>query len=222
MGGSAQAELPLKNVEACHESRQRNQQFWGRWSGSYDGFMGSNSSLYEEMALRMKRRLSRQMCVLELACGTGLISQRLAGSVKSLEATDYAPEMIAEARKKVHSVRLHFSVQNATCCPMRQGSFDAVVIANGLHVIPDPEKGPVRGPPGAETGGLCWRQPCPWPGLRLSPAYEALKLAGFRSIQVDAQAYVDFVSQQGFSVTEQVIMGSRIAPLCYRRRCEGT
>ena len=70
-----------------------NQQFWGRWSGSYDGFMGSNSSLYEEMALRMKRRLSRQMCVLELACGTGLISQRLAGSVKSLEATDYAPEM---------------------------------------------------------------------------------------------------------------------------------
>ena len=94
-----------------------NQQFWGRWSGSYDGFMGSNSSLYEEMALRMKRRLSRQMCVLELACGTGLISQRLAGSVKSLEATDYAPEMIAEARKKVHSVRLHFSVQNATCLP---------------------------------------------------------------------------------------------------------
>ena len=94
-----------------------NQQFWGRWAGSYDGFMGSNSSLYEEMALRMKRRLSRQMCVLELACGTGLISQRLAGSVKSLEATDYAPEMIAEARKKVHSVRLHFSVQNATCLP---------------------------------------------------------------------------------------------------------
>ena len=117
-----------------------NQQFWGRWSGSYDGFMGSNSSLYEEMALRMKRRLSRQMCVLELACGTGLISQRLAGSVKSLEATDYAPEMIAEARKKVHSVRLHFSVQNATCLPYAPGSFDAVVIANGLHVIPDPEK----------------------------------------------------------------------------------
>ena len=117
-----------------------NQQFWGRWSGSYDGFMGSNSSLYDEMALRMKRRLSRQMCVLELACGTGLISQRLAGSVKSLEATDYAPEMIAEARKKVHSVRLHFSVQNATCLPYAPGSFDAVVIANGLHVIPDPEK----------------------------------------------------------------------------------
>ena len=78
--------------------------------------------------------------MLELACGTGLISQRLAGSVKSLEATDYAPEMIAEARKKVHSVRLHFSVQNATCLPYAPGSFDAVVIANGLHVIPDPEK----------------------------------------------------------------------------------
>ncbi len=77
-----------------------NQQFWGRWSGSYDGFMGSNSSLYEEMALRMKRRLSRQMCVLELACGTGLISQRLAGSVKSLEATDYAPGNDCRGKEK--------------------------------------------------------------------------------------------------------------------------
>lgn len=97
-----------------------NQQFWGRWSGSYDGFMGSNSSLYEEMALRMKRRLSRQMCVLELACGTGLISQRLAGSVKSLEATDYAPEMIAEARKRYILSGCTSVFRMRPACPMRQ------------------------------------------------------------------------------------------------------
>ena len=194
-----------------------NQQFWGRWSGSYDGFMGSNSSLYEEMALRMKRRLSRQMCVLELACGTGLISQRLAGSVKSLEATDYAPEMIAEARKKVHSVRLHFSVQNATCLPYAPGSFDAVVIANGLHVMPDPEKVLSEAHRVLKSGGLLLAPTfVHGQGFGFRLRTKLLKLAGLQIYHKwDAQAYVDFVSQQGFSVTEQVIMGSRIAPLCY-------
>ncbi len=48
-------------------------------------------------------------------------------------------------------------------------------------------------------------------GFRLRT--KLLKLAGLQIYHKwDAQAYVDFVSQQGFSVTEQVIMGSRIAP----------
>ena len=32
---------------------------------------------------------SKDMAVLELACGTGLLSVRIAGSVKLLEATDF-------------------------------------------------------------------------------------------------------------------------------------
>ena len=33
------------------------------YSGSYDRFMGSNHSLYDEMALWMEKRLNRQMDV---------------------------------------------------------------------------------------------------------------------------------------------------------------
>ena len=47
--------------------------------------------------------------------------------------------MIAAAKKSVHSARLHFSVQDATKLPYAPESFDAVVIANALHIVPEPE-----------------------------------------------------------------------------------
>ena len=46
--------------------------------------------------------------------------------------------MIAAAKKSVHSARLHFSVQDATKLPYAPESFDAVVIANALHIVPEP------------------------------------------------------------------------------------
>ena len=48
--------------------------------------------------------------------------------------------MIRQAKKQVHSSRLHFSVRDATKLPYGPESFDAVVISNALHVMPHPEK----------------------------------------------------------------------------------
>ena len=62
------------------------------------------------------------------------------GCVRSWEATDFSAEMIRQAKKQVHSSRLHFSVQDATKLPYGPESFDAVVISNALHVMPHPEK----------------------------------------------------------------------------------
>lgn len=116
-----------------------NKSFWNHWAGQYDLFMRSSESLYDCVAQQMKRRLNRDMYVLELACGTGMISQRIAGSVRSLESTDFSPEMIAQAQKRNASSRLHFSVADATQFPYEVDSFDAVVI-NALHMMPEPEK----------------------------------------------------------------------------------
>lgn len=64
-------------------------------------------------------------------------------------------------------------------------------------------------------------------GLLLAPTFvhgeggfrlrtKTLELAGFRTYHKwNAQAYVDFVSQHGFSVMKQVVLGSKIAPRCY-------
>ena len=105
-----------------------NKEFWNRWAKRYDTAMSNGRKTYENLIGRMKKVLTRNMTVLELACGTGLLSVRLAGSVKMLEATDFSEEMIRQAKTKMHSSRLHFSVQDATRLPYALETFDAVVI----------------------------------------------------------------------------------------------
>lgn len=192
-------------------------QFWDRWSSIYDRFMNSNERLYDEMAVKMKASLNRDMVVLELACGTGLISRRIVGSVKSLEATDYSEKMIAEAKKNVHSVRAHFSVQDAASLFYAPESFDAVVIANALHIVPEPQKVLAEIDRVLKPGGLLLAPTfVHGEGLGFRIRTGLMKLAGFRVCHKwSADEFAAFISEHGFSVTQQTVMGSSIAPLCY-------
>ncbi len=99
-----------------------------------------NEAEWNVLALFFANVLDREMTVQELACGTGILSVRIAGSVKLLEATDFSEEMIRQAKAKAHSFRLHFSVQDATVLPYTSGTFDVVVISNALYIMPEPEK----------------------------------------------------------------------------------
>lgn len=116
-----------------------NKKFWSRWAAKYDRTMSGSRKLYNHILLNMKQTLNRNMTVLELACGTGLLSVKIAPMVKHLEATDFSEEMIAEAKKKTHSSKLHFSVQDATQLPYAPQTFDTVIISNALHIMPNPE-----------------------------------------------------------------------------------
>lgn len=80
-----------------------NKGFWDRWAKRYDFAMSGDGRTYAQMVSRMKKILNKDMAVLELACGTGLPSVRLAGSVRLLEATDFSEEMIRQAKAKAHS-----------------------------------------------------------------------------------------------------------------------
>lgn len=117
-----------------------NKTFWNKWAKRYDRAMSGDGQMYAQIVSRMKKKLNRNMTVLELACGTGLLSVQIAGSVKMMEATDFSEDMIEQAKSKSHSSRLHFSVQDATDLPYVKETFDAVFISNALHIMPYPEK----------------------------------------------------------------------------------
>lgn len=59
-----------------------NKIFWNKWAKRYDRAMSGDSKMYAQIVTRIKKKLNRNMTVLELACGTGLLSVQLAGSVK--------------------------------------------------------------------------------------------------------------------------------------------
>ena len=84
--------------------------FWQKTARHYTRSMDRSAPLYAAVCERIRPHLSRDMNVLELACGTGQLSFPLSPYVRLWEATDAAPAMIQEAKKRIGSSRLHFSV----------------------------------------------------------------------------------------------------------------
>jgi Methylase involved in ubiquinone/menaquinone biosynthesis len=119
---------------------ENNKRFWDRYARFYDAeVLRFSRSAYEEMYRLMSQTLTKEMDVLELATGTGLIAVNIADAVRSIEATDFSPKMIETAKKKNVPENVHFSVADATALPFEDNSFDAVVISNALHIMPNPE-----------------------------------------------------------------------------------
>ncbi len=61
-------------------------------------------------------------------------------AAKRMIATDYSGGMIREAKKGAIPANLTFEAADATALPYADDSFDVVLIANALHVMPEPEK----------------------------------------------------------------------------------
>ena len=155
--------------------------------------------------------------MLELACGTGQISFSLFGRVRLWEATDFSEAMIAEAKKKNTSRRLHFSVQVATALPYATESFDAVVISNALHIMPHPEKALSEIRRVLKPDGLLFAPTFVHgesTGFRLR--VRLMELAGFHTYHKwNAEEFSAFISGHGFEVIRQEALGGSLAPLCY-------
>lgn len=115
--------------------------FWNRCAPFYARFQEKRArKLYETLAELIAPRLNPGMNVLELGCGTGQLSLPLAPRVDRWVATDFSLKMIGALKKRTLPGNLCLEVQDATRLPYRCGQFDAVLIANTLHVLPEPEK----------------------------------------------------------------------------------
>ena len=117
----------------------RRKSFRDRNAGRYDRFMRKDAAAYERL-FELLRPVVRHKTVLELATGTGVIAKNIVNSAAHIEATDASPEMIAEAKRDNRSAKLHFSVQDMFHLPYADESFDVVIVANALHIVPEPEK----------------------------------------------------------------------------------
>ena len=194
-----------------------NKQFWQKTAGLYAPFMKSSDQLYADICKRMEPHLTRRMNVLELACGSGQLSFRLAAKVQLWEATDFSENMIEEAKKQGRSRRLHFSIQDATNLPYAPETFDAVVIANALHIMPKPERALAEIFRVLKPGGLLFAPTFihgEGAGLRLRS--RILELAGFRAFSKWSEPeFADYIHDHGFVVRKHECLGKGIAPLCY-------
>jgi ubiquinone/menaquinone biosynthesis C-methylase UbiE len=85
-------------------------------------------------------RMRDGMRVLELACGTGVVTLRLRAELPAsatLVATDLNEAMVSYARAAVPAPGIEWQTADAQALPFADASFDAVVCQFGIMFLPD-------------------------------------------------------------------------------------
>ncbi len=194
--------------------------FWDRNAKRYDRFMRKDAAAYNAMYERICDSV-RHKTVLELATGTGLIAKHIVNAAQSVEATDASSEMIGQAKAGNLSQKLHFSVQDMFALPYADRSFDAVIVANALHIVPQPEKALAEIRRVLKDDGVLIAPTFVHAENSLSGKVKAflMKLAGFPLKSKWTQAdYLAFLRQNGWTLRRTEVLKASF-PLCYAE-CE--
>ena len=115
-------------------------EYWNSRSESYDSYVdGLYADAYEKTAARSLAYLSPESRMLEFACGTGIVTLKIAPHVGSLTAIDISDGMIRAAREKAGEdyPNLTFSVKNLDSADLLAESFDVVGAYNVLLYLED-------------------------------------------------------------------------------------
>lgn len=199
--------------------KKDNKTFWNRYAKIYDIEIDRfNRSAYSEMYRLISGALTKEMKVLEIATGTGLIAIHIAEAAQSVAATDFSPKMIEAATKKRTPDNVHFSVEDATALSFLDQTFDAVIISNALHIMPDPELVLKNIKRVLKPNGLLIAPTFSHGHLRDSTwklnAF-LLKMIGFETYSKwKPEEYVDFINRNGFSVQTWKVLRAAF-PLVY-------
>ena len=196
---------------------------WDLYAPIYEKAMRADYKYYKFMYDRIPSKI-RNKEVLEIATGPGLLAKHVAYAAKRIVATDYSEGMIREAKKGEHADNLSFEIADAANLPYEDHSFDVVLIANALHVMPKPEKALSEIDRVLKEDGLLIAPnfvshktgiiSCLWSGI--------LKLAGIKfEHQWSGDEYLDWLRKNGWKILYKKSCPARISLMyteCIRSR----
>lgn len=189
---------------------------WDRFAPFYNLSRKIDKKAYSEMYALIRKSVKGKL-VLELATGTGLIAKNIADSARRVIATDYSEKMIVQAKKGKKPYNVQFSVQDACDIQFDDDTFDAVVISNALHIMPEPQKAL------SEIKRVLKHD-----GILIAPTYthgkmsskrkllsKGLRLVGFKATHTwTSEQYCAFIKENGWTITDMKIADASF-PLTY-------
>src|ERR1051325_4525811 len=125
--------------------QERERAHWRAWQGQADDVWGWRTPAGRNRAERRAgsfRRLGHmgpQSEVLEVGCGTGEVTVRVAPHLGHLTATDLSPDLLVRARERIArdcpSANVGFEVQDVMSLTFAEGAFDTVFGCSVLHHV---------------------------------------------------------------------------------------
>lgn len=185
---------------------------WDKFAPIYSLTMKSQKNIYDYMYSHIGEAVTGKN-VLELATGPGMIAKHIADKATFVTATDFSPDMIAQAKKGNNPVNLTFEIADASDLQYEDKAFDVVIIANALHVVPNPEKVLSEIDRVLVDGGLLI---CPTFIHRSAEKKEnlwakILKLVGIHfEHQWTAEEFSNFIESNGWKITASEVVPGRI------------
>ena len=187
---------------------------WDTLSPVYDlGETVINGKVFRGIADEIGKYINADDDVLECACGTGLLSLPVAERCHTLVATDSSIGMLNAARKKLAGFdNVKLRRMDIMDIPYRAELFDAVIAANVIHLLDDPQRA---------ADGL--RRVCKKGGRIIIPTYidrsekTARRLRTvFSAIGIDfkrsfdCEQYKDFIESLGFDNVSYSLVDGRM------------
>ena len=126
------------------KSEDNGTAFWRRHANRYDRVARLLNGNFDNMVARVAELVDGSGRVLEIAAGTGLATQAMAGGVGQLLATDASEDMLQVLRGRMADLgvsNVQVRTADALALDFEDGEFDAVVAANVLHLLADPRAG---------------------------------------------------------------------------------
>ena len=183
-----------------------NKKFWEKTARLYAPIQEcSNRKLYESVTAHCRPYINSDCAVLELACGSGQLTLPLCSLAKSWEATDFSPKMLEEGRKRCPGV--NFSLQDATALTYGDKSFDIAIIANALHIMPEPKKALGEMHRVLKDGGIIIAPTFVYEGKVNRFRMALTNLVGFKTYEKwDLNQLAEAVAEPGFEILEKSLL----------------
>lgn len=125
------------------DNRQKKEKsIWNKLAKRYDNQVKGLKSAYELSIKKTLESINSKSSILEIGCGTGIISIGISRHVNKVVAIDISEKMIEVAKAKANEqniTNIEFKVADAYSLDYKDSSFDMVLLFNVLHIVKEPD-----------------------------------------------------------------------------------